>query len=248
MKLTVVGSGDAFGSGGRLQTCYHVVPEGGGPFLIDCGATALIGMHRLGLDPDSVSTIFVSHLHGDHFAGLVWWLLYAHYETKRTAPLTIAGPVGIAQRFAAAAEALFPNSTQIERRFDMQFVEYAEEVPLEIGGVRVTAFEVCHPSGAPPYALRFEAGGKVLSFSGDTKWVDSLLPAANGADLYISESFGFAEQVGFHLTWREIEANLDRLGAKRVLLTHMGREMLANRQHVHDARVMLAEDGMQIEV
>ena len=58
-------------------------------------------------------------------------------------------------------------------------------MPLEIGGVRVTPFEVLHPSGAPPYALRFEIGGKVLSFSGDTKWVDSLLPAANGADLFI---------------------------------------------------------------
>jgi ribonuclease BN (tRNA processing enzyme) len=49
-------------------------------------------MQQLGLDPDRVSTIFISHLHGDHFAGLVWWLLYAHYVTKRTAPVTITGP------------------------------------------------------------------------------------------------------------------------------------------------------------
>ena len=55
-------------------------------------------------------------LHGDHFAGLVWWLLHAHYVTQRTAPLTIAGPAGIAQRFAAAAEALFPKSMEIEAR------------------------------------------------------------------------------------------------------------------------------------
>ena len=195
MKLTIVGSGDAFGSGGRLQTCFHVAVRGE-EFLIDCGATALIGMQQLGLDPDRVSTIFISHLHGDHFAGLVWWLLHAHYVTQRTAPLTIAGPAGIAQRFAAAAEALFPKSTEIERQFDMKFVEYAERVPLDIGSVRVTPFEVCHPSGAPPYALRIESDGKVLSFSGDTKWVDSLLPAANGADLFITECFGFSEQVG----------------------------------------------------
>ena len=57
----------------------------------------------------------------------------------------------------------------------MNFIEYAERDPLDIGPVRVTPFEVLHPSGAPPYALRLECEGKVLSFSGDTKWVDSLI-------------------------------------------------------------------------
>jgi ribonuclease BN (tRNA processing enzyme) len=247
MKLTVVGSGDAFGSGGRLQTCYHVTLPGE-EVLIDCGATAVIGMQRLGLDPDRVSTIFISHLHGDHFGGLVWWLLYAHYVTKRTAPLTITGPVGIAERFAAAAEALFPGSSTTERRFQMRFVEYAEATPLTVGSVRVTPFEVSHPSGAPPYALRLESGGKILSFSGDTEWVDSLLPTAKGADLFIAECFSFDVQVGYHMTWRNIEKNLDQLGAKRVMLTHMSDAMLAQRGEVRDPRVLLAEDGMTLDI
>jgi len=247
MKLTIVGSGDAFGSGGRLQTCYHVALPGE-DVLIDCGVTALIGMQRLGLDPDRVSTIFVSHLHGDHFGGLVWALLHAHYVTKRTAPLTITGPAGITARFAAAAEALFPGSTKIERRFEMRFLEYAERTPLQVGAVRVTPYEVRHPSGAPPYALRLEHGGKTLSFSGDTEWVESLLSAANGADLFISECFSFDEQVGSHTTWRDIEMNLDRLGAKRVMLTHMSTEMLSRRSQIRDPRVLFAEDGMTLEI
>jgi len=247
MKLTVVGSGDAFGSGGRLQTCYHVALPGE-EVLIDCGATAVIGMERLGLVPDRVSTIFISHLHGDHFAGLVWWLLHAHYVTKRTVPLTIAGPVGIEQRFTSAAETLFPGSPKIERRFEMRFVEYTEATPLTVGSVQVTPYEVSHPSGAPPYALRFEAGGKILSFSGDTEWVESLLPTAAGADLFIAECFSFDVQVGYHMTWRNIEKNLDRLGAKRVMLTHMSSEMLAQRQEVRDPRVLLAEDGLRLDI
>ena len=79
-------------------------------------------MQRLALDPDDVSTIFISHLHGDHFGGLVWWLLHAHYVTGRKAPLTITGPAGIEARFTAAAEALFPGSSKTARRFDMHFV------------------------------------------------------------------------------------------------------------------------------
>lgn len=247
MKLTIVGSGDAFGSGGRLQTCFHVA-VGGEEILIDCGATAVIGMLQQNLDPDRVTAIFISHLHGDHFAGLVWFFLHAHYATGRTAPLTIAGPAGLAERFAAATEVLFPGSSKIEHRFPVRFLEYAEATPLKVGGVQVTAFEVRHPSGAPPYALRLEAGGKILSFSGDTEWVESLLPAAAGADLFISECFSFDVQVGYHMTWRNIATNLDRLGAQRVLLTHMNAEMLARRADVTDARVLIAEDGMRLDI
>jgi len=247
MKLTVVGSGDAFGSGGRLQTCYHVAVAGE-DVLIDCGATALIGMQQLGLDPDRVSTIYISHLHGDHFAGLVWFLLHAHYVTERTAPLTITGPAGIAQRFATAADTLFPGTTAIKKRFEMRFIEYMESVPLGVGPLRVTAYEVRHPCGAPPYALRLEGNGKILGFSGDTQWVDSVLKASNGADLYIAECFSFEKPIGYHTAWRDIEKNLDRLGAKRVLLTHMNADMLARSSEIRDQRVLHAKDGMQLDI
>jgi ribonuclease BN (tRNA processing enzyme) len=247
MKLTVVGSGDAFGSGGRLQTCFHVATAGE-EFLIDCGATSLIGMQRLGLDPQRVSSIFISHLHGDHFSGLVWWMIHSHHVTRRTHPLTITGPAGIEERFVTAAEALFPGSTKVERRFELRFIQYTQGEAIDVGPIRVTPYEVRHPSGAPPYALRIETGGKIVSFSGDTEWVDSLITAANGADLFIAECFGFNEPRGYHMTWREIEQHLDQLGAKRVMLTHMGTEMLAKCSEVRDPRVLVAEDGMIVDV
>jgi len=247
MRLTVVGCGDAFGSGGRLQTCYHVDADGR-CFLIDCGATAIIGLNRLGLDPNAIETIFISHLHGDHFAGLVWWLLHAQHVARRTAPLTVTGPQGVEARFIAAAEALFPRSTVMARRFDLRFVEYRKETPLDVGPVRVTPFEVSHPSGAPPYALRFEVGGRTLAFSGDSEWVESLVPAGQGADLYIMECYGFDTDVRYHMSWHTIEKHLARIGAARVLLTHMNASMLANRHAVTTPGVACAEDGMVIEI
>jgi ribonuclease BN (tRNA processing enzyme) len=247
MKLTVVGCGDAFGSGGRLQTCYHV-DTGSERFLIDCGATSIIGLHRLGLDPNAIGTIFISHLHGDHFAGLIWWLLHAQHVARRTTPLTVTGPEGIEARFIAAAEALFPRSTEVSRRFDLTFIEYAAETPLQVGSVRVTPFEVSHPSGAPPYALRFEIGGHVLAFSGDSEWVESLVDAGRGADLFIVECYGYDTDVRYHMSWRTIEQQLPRIGAKRVLLTHMNAAMLANRHNVTAANVACAEDGLIIDI
>lgn len=247
MKLSILGSSDAFGSGGRLQTCFHV-RHAGGSALIDCGATSLIGMHRAGHDPNDVLNIFISHLHGDHFAGLVWWLIHAVHIAKRTRPLTLIGPTGLDARFRTAAEALFPGSTTAQRQFDLQVLELRDRQRLEVGAIAVTPFEVVHPSGAPPYALRFEIDGKVLSFSGDTEWVDNLIPCATGADLFICECTAFSAPARSHLNWRTIEPNLARLGAKRLLLTHMGPDALANAAAISHPSVTKAEDGLVLDL
>lgn len=117
---------------------------------------------------------------------------------------------------------------------------------MDEGGVRVVPFEVSHPSGAPPYALRFEVESKVLTFSGDTQWVESLAEAARGADLFITECFAYENDARYHLNWRTIEAKLPVIAARRVLLTHMGPEMLANQQHVSQPGVQIAADGMKV--
>lgn len=247
MKLTVIGSSDAFGSGGRLQTCFHVAWSGG-QFLIDCGATSLIGLAREGIDPNGISVIFITHLHGDHFGGLVWWLIHAQHVAKRTAPLTVVGPAGVEERFKAAAEALFPGSTTTERRFDLNFRTHRDFEPMQEGGIRVTPFVVSHPSGATSYALRFEVDGKVVAFSGDTEWVETLIPTAQGADLFISECFAYEAEARYHLNWRTIEANLETLGARSVLLTHLGPEALANRERMRHPLVAIAEDGLRLDL
>jgi ribonuclease BN (tRNA processing enzyme) len=247
MKLSVVGCGDAFGSGGRLQTCYHL-DTGEQCLLIDCGATAMIGLNRLGLDPNAVGTILISHLHGDHFAGLVWWMLHAQHVAKRTQPLTIAGPPGIETRFVAAAEALFPGSSRVERRFALSFIEMHAGTPLAIAGGTVSAYEVSHPSGAPSHALRLATGGRTIGFSGDTEWVEALVDCGRDADLMILECYALDGAVRYHMSWQTIATALPRIGAHRVLLTHMNARMLANRDKVAGPGIVLAEDGLVLEV
>lgn len=247
MKLTILGCSDAFGSGGRLQTSFYVAHIGGA-FLIDCGATTLIGFDREDLDPNQISNIFVTHLHGDHFAGLAWWLVHSVHIAKRTEPLTVTGPAGLEARLMTAAEALFPGSFMGKRNFDLKFVAYQERVPITLGSISVTPFEVVHPSGAPPYALRITADGRTVTFSGDTQWTDALIPASANADLFIADCYGFETPVPFHMNWATIKSQLPRITARRLLLTHMGHDMLANAASVADERVLIAHDGLVIEI
>ena len=247
MKLTVVGCGDAFGSGGRLQTCYHV-ESGGTRFLIDCGASSMIGLSRLGLSPDAIDTVFLSHLHGDHFAGLVWMLLHAQYVSRRTRPLTITGPVGVEQRFTDAVEVLFPLASKAPRSFDMRFHEYAEGRPLRVGAIEVTPYEVRHPSGAPPYALRLALEGKVLAFSGDTEWVENVAVAGRGADLLLIECYQWDIEVRAHMAWQTLAPRLPAIGAKRIVLTHMAEPMLARVGALTQKGIEFAEDGKVFDI
>jgi ribonuclease BN (tRNA processing enzyme) len=247
MRLTIIGCGDAFGAGGQLQTSFHVRSPRA-TFLIDCGASTLIGMRRLGLATNDIDMVCVSHLHGDHFGGLPWLFIDAQYASKRTRTLVVTGPRGIEARFLTAAEALYPDITKCPRAFELEFIEYAEQEPLELNGVTITPFEVKHPSGAPPYALRFGLDGKVIAFTGDTGWTDSLYAVAQDADLFISECFQYDVTLPIHLDYQAIDANYAKLAAKQVLLTHMGDGMLAQIDKVDLSRFLIAQDGMTLDL
>jgi ribonuclease BN (tRNA processing enzyme) len=244
MELRILGSGDAFGSGGRLHTCFHL-RDRQGAFLIDCGASAMIAIRRFGVDPNAVRAILISHLHGDHFGGLPFFILDAQLISRRSAPLVIAGPPGLEERLRAAMDALFPGSASAPRRFEVVVRELAPRVTQEIAGIAVTPFVVKHPSGAPPLALRIAVDGKVLCYSGDTEWVDDLAEAARDADLFIAESYCFDRPVKYHLDFATLARHLPAIGARRVLLTHMSTDMLAR---VAEAGCEAAEDGMVLTI
>jgi ribonuclease BN (tRNA processing enzyme) len=247
MKLTVVGCGDAFGSGGRLNTCF-LVASGDSQILLDCGGSSTIGLNRLGVDFNRIETIVLSHLHGDHFAGVVFFLLHAQHVARRTAPLTIVGPPGTEARVHLASEALFPGSMKGPRRHQLGFVEISAGPSASVGPLEMTAFEVSHPSGAPSHALRLVGGGRTLAFSGDTEWTPSLIPCAADADLFIVECYEYQRDVPYHLNWRTLSQRLAEFSARRILLSHMNGAMLAAREQVRDPRVILAEDGLELDV
>jgi len=163
MKLQFLGSGDAFGSGGRFNTCFHLTRRRHGNVLIDCGASSMVAIRKWDVDPNAVSTVLVSHLHGDHFGGLPFFLLDAQLVSRRTVPLTLAGPPGFEARLMTVMEAMFAGSTKIERRYPFTIRELLLHERVEIDGLQVTPYLMQHYSGAPSYALRIETEGKVLT-------------------------------------------------------------------------------------
>lgn len=246
MKVTVAGSGDAFGSGGRLNTCFWL-ETAKGTLLIDCGASALPALKMRGLDHGKADAVVLTHLHGDHFGGLPFLLLDAQLLTRRERPLLIAGPPGTRARLDAAMEVFFPKSTGSKWRFQWAVEEIPVGVPSDMLGHSLITAEVIHQSGAPSTALRLSDGQGTFAYSGDTEWTDALLPIARGADLFICECYGFAGRLTGHLSWEILKPRLPDLAARRTMLTHMNPTMLARLDEVRAGGVLLAEDGLSLE-
>ena len=241
LRVRFLGSGDAFGSGGRLQTCILLSAEGF-QGLLDCGATSLTALKRAGVDPNQIDTILVTHLHGDHFGGLPFFVLDGQFS-RRTRTLRIAGPPGLTERLQQAMEVFFPGSARAQRRFETELVELPEGRATVMGPLRVTPYEVVHACGAPPYALRVELAGRTVAYSGDTEWTDRLVAAATGADLFIAEAYFFDKTVRFHLDWATLSRHRAELGCKRMIVTHMSDDVLAR---LPELSAEAAHDGLEV--
>ena len=247
MRLTIIGSGDAFGSGGRFNTCF-MVETGGRKVLIDCGASSLVALKARGIDPNSLDGVILSHLHGDHFGALPLLLLDAQHLSRRDRPLSIHGPPGTTARLDAAREVFFPGSSKSPLRFLLDVSEITPGIPDDTLGLAIVTAEVSHNSGAPSTAVRLTDGNRTLAYSGDTEWTDALLPIAAGADLFIVECYDYARDLKGHMSFAKLQEKRAQITARRIMLTHMNPTMLERIEEARARNFLVAEDGMTLEL
>jgi ribonuclease BN (tRNA processing enzyme) len=130
--------------------------------------------------------------------------------------------------------------------FELNLHEIAIGEPVTLNGRTVTAYHVVHDERAGPcLAWRVESAGKNLCYSGDTEWTDTLIDAAHGADLFICECYMYERPRKSHMTLAALRDHLPRIGAKRVVLTHLSEDMLAR---LSDVELDCAVDGLVLQV
>ncbi|HOJ14799.1 MAG TPA: MBL fold metallo-hydrolase [Deltaproteobacteria bacterium] len=243
-RVTFLGSGDAFGSGGRLPSAVHV-GDGERGFLVDCGPAVLPAMRRSGVEPSTVELILISHLHGDHLGGVPFFLLEEQLASARQAPLVIAGPEGVGRVVSTLAETLFPGFSTSIVTFPLSFVELRPLVTVELCGVGILPFPAIHSAASNPLSLRVETGSRVIAYSGDTEWHDGLIEASRGADLFICECFSYHGPKANHLDHSTLVSKKGLIDAKRIVIVHMDETMLAR---TGSLAFEPAFDGMVIEL
>jgi len=203
-------------------------------------------MKRFGVDPDTVDQILLTHLHGDHYGGVPFLLVYAHSCSMRNRPLVIGGPETTEKRVMEALESLYPGSSDYEWRFDLNFCEFELEKEWRSGPISVVPYRAAHSAGdGPALALRINVEGKIIAYSGDGGWSDGLAAAATGADLFIAECYYYDRKLPSHMNLKTLTKRIGDIAPTRLILTHMGEDML---ERAETLEFETAEDGKIIEI
>lgn len=242
MELTVLGSGDAFGNGGRFNTSFLISDEGE-HVLVDCGTTTLLRLKQEKFSLHDVSTIILSHFHGDHFGGVPFLLICALFEDPREGPLTIVGPEGVRERVLALQEMMYPGTGEKLSALDLVFVEYEEEGEISVADKFIQAYKVEHSPESNPHGFRLKWKEKVFAFSGDTSMTKKLFNLADNADVFVCEC-NFMKGVNFgHLSYEEISEIKDQLSCKQLWLSHMNEEVYQS----EEVAINKLKDGLKIQ-
>ncbi|MGH7470146.1 MAG: MBL fold metallo-hydrolase [Longimicrobiales bacterium] len=253
MQLVVVGSGTAVPEAERVGPAYFV-NIGTSRVLLDCGPGALHNLVRLGLPWSEITHLCLSHFHTDHVsdvAALIFAFKYGQPE-PRSLPLTVYGP---------------PGTRRFFRRLAAAFGDYLKDpgFPLEINddlsGKRTALNDVAHVSATPtPHtsasvAFRIDGPRSSLGYTGDTGQHVDVGAFLQAVDLLITEcSLPDELSMDTHLTPSRV-AHLARVALpKRILLTHLYPQLPRTdaielvQKAGWDGEIMLAEDGLRLEV
>ena len=220
MRVTALGSGDAFCSAGRGHTAW-LVDDAQGTFAVDFGATALLALKRLGRDPSGIGAIHFTHLHGDHIAGWPFFLVDAVYRGGRKHPLAVSGPPGTAARLQALWAACYATAAQRPLAFAVEMAELLPGAQVEIAGRTIRSYAAQHMR-APEVGLCLRIGP--VAFTGDTGSIPAGL--CDGAALLCAECTGSGESTDRHLGWQTLRAQLPEV--PRILLAHLGADARAS--------------------
>ncbi len=251
MRLTVIGCAGSFPSPSSSASCY-LVEQDGTALVLDLGSGAL-GPLAAATDLAAVSAVLLTHLHADHCLDLTGTYVARRYHPDGPGPqLDVYGPAGTARRIADAyrtrPDEPVPGLNEVFR-----FIDHPAE-PVHIGPFTVSVARVSHP--VPAFAIRVAAGGRSLTYSGDTGPTPALAQLAGGCDVALFEaSFlaGDANPPDLHLTGEQAGQAATAAGAGRLILTHLvpwndPMATLLEGRSAYDGDVALARPGMVVDL
>ena len=179
-------------------------------YVVDAGDGVVRRIAKAGFNVRDVGTIFITHHHDDHTAGL-GTLMSAAWDNQRTTPINVYGPPRTEDLVKAAVQ-YFTISAEIRiadggRTIPIERLFFGHDVGTGVvyqdANIKVTAIENTHfafHKGAAAgrhksYSYRFETPSRVIVFTGDSGPNDALTELAHGADALVSEANSIEERM-----------------------------------------------------
>ena len=185
-NVLVLGSGAATPTFSR-HCSAQMVNICGSHILLDCGEATQTQLRQYHQRIQSIKTVFISHLHGDHFFGLPGLLTTMHL-CGRQEPLTVYAPKGARE----AIELLFEvSASHIDYPLTITDIEVDSPTVIHYDkGFRVTAFPLRH--SMPTYGFIFEEETPLLNLRPNVRDYykmtnDDCIRVKQGEDLQLND-------------------------------------------------------------
>ncbi len=243
MEITFLGVGKAFdeylpNTSMLLRTDHEGEPV---TLLLDCGYSAPPRFWQLGLKPDTLDGIWISHFHADHAFGLPA-LLVRFWEEERKGELHILGQKGVEDFARSCLDLAYPNFYP-RLGYSLRFIEVEPGEPVTAFGLFWRTAVNDHPQR--DLALRLDARGKSLFYSGDGSPTPDTRALAQRCDLLIHEAFQISKKTPGHGTVAGC-LEVARAGqARRLAVVHIQRRV--RREQIGEIRKLAARAG-EVEV
>ncbi len=239
-KIIFLGTSSAFGSDGR-NLSSHLLINDGSFLLLDAGPAVITLLKKQGVKPQNISEIYVSHLHGDHFLGLVFFVLEFMDLEPPKAPVSLFLPKDGEKHLEKLLSLTFPS---ILSKPWQAYFEISEETEGEMGKYYFNTFPADHQENAR--LLYLESEDYSLGYTGDTgPETPYLQDVLFSSDYLITECTTFEKVIPHHLTYKYLERQKKLIKSKQVFLVHTHEDMVENKQYISPP-FKLVFDGEQI--
>lgn len=250
MKITILGSGSFITDLKHFGPSY-LIEVNEKKILVDAGQGCVIHLLELGIKPQDLDYIFITHFHADHTMDLIAILIELKIAKRggtadANKKIKIYGQEGIGD-FVTNLYNIYNHSIDN----DCEITVLKERTT--ISGMAVTPFKVVH-SDLDAIALRFENKNNTVVFSGDTSYCDGIIEACNQANLVILDAAnprGLENE--FHLNPDQIAKICTKSKVKKVILSHLttrvfNENVLSQVSENYSGEVELAEDFKIINI
>ncbi|MHA1984923.1 MAG: MBL fold metallo-hydrolase [Candidatus Hodarchaeales archaeon] len=255
--LHFIGTGNAFAEGGRFNASYWLTTYNNKLVhtLIDCGPTTLAGIRKFNLPFHQLNRIFISHYHGDHFAGIPFLLLDRAYLTPLESAygsnnkFQIIGPPELEKRIINLIKAMYPS--QMDTLLNLcEFQIIKPNSSFNFPEYKVSTFKANHSEQAIMYKFEFHNNSSFL-YTGDNEMTQEQISIFKDLDFLITECTTFESQNGNHTSYKFIVDNLEifqDLNVGEILLVHVGSEVFKNLGTSMPVKLKLTYDGMKLSL
>lgn len=243
MKILMVGTGSI---GAKERSACTLIND---ELLIDLGNGNVKTIKQYGNDISKINTVFITHLHGDHYADIPFLIAdreILQYTGRLDTDLIIYGPEALEEKTRCVCEAFFGKYEKKKKLTRTSFKKVEEGKTEKINGYEITPYLVDHYDVKPAYGYVVKKDGKSVGFSGDSLYCEAIDEIIKNSDISVLD-MSSQKPTPSHMNMEDIIKLCNKYPEKKMIATHMHAEIRKPANDLKIPNLIIPNDGYVLE-